>query len=643
MRRPPRDTEESARRISRRAAVLGLGMGGFMGVLAARMRYMQVEEADAFRLLAEENRVNLRLVPPTRGLIFDRHGRPLAENAQNYRVVIVREDAGDLEATFAKLRGLMPLSDEQVERALREIRRRSPFVPVTVADQLAWEDIAEVAVNAPALPGVTPEVGLTRHYPLGEDFAHVVGYVGPVSDYDLAQIADPDPVLQIPGFQIGKVGVERKLEAALRGTAGTKRIEVNAAGRVMRELSREDGDPGAEVQLTIDAGLQNFCQQRMGEESASAVVMDVGSGDLLACASAPSFDPNLFVRGISVPDYRRLTEDDHRPLATKTVQGTYPPGSTFKMIVAIAAVEAGVITPGETVYCPGFREMGGRRFHCWKRGGHGWMDMHESVKQSCDVYYYELAERVGIEAIAAMARRFGLGTRFDVPLSAVAEGLMPDKGWKERNRREPWMIGDSLNSAIGQGFVLASPLQLAVMTARLATGEAIHPRLVRRIGDLDQPVRSDGPMELSPTLMTQIRKSMYDVTNHRRGTAWRARLVGEGLRIAGKTGTSQVRSVVVRNADVPWEERDHALFVGYAPADAPRVACSVVVEHGGGGSAAAAPIARDILARALHDGLPPLDIYPAATRGEVEALFSSMRLLDDAPGAPAGAGGSDRA
>ena len=639
MRRPSKDTEESQRRVSRRAAVLGLGMFGFMTVLAGRMRHMQVEQGEAFRLLAEENRVNLRLIPPVRGLIFDRSGRVLAENAQNYRIVVVREDAGDLGETFAKLRGLVPLTDEQVERARREIERRSPFVPVTVADQLNWHDVAEVAVNAPALPGVTPEVGLTRRYPLRGDFAHVVGYVGPVSDRDLEGQETPDPVLQIPDFQIGKVGVENKLEPALRGTAGTKRIEVNAGGRVMRELDRQEGTRGAELQLTIDAKLQNFAQARLGEESASAVVMDIHTGDLLACASAPSFDPNLFVRGISVPDYRVLTEDDHRPLATKTVQGTYPPGSTFKMLVAIAAVEAGVITPGETVYCPGHRELGNRRFHCWKRGGHGWMDMHDSLVQSCDVYYYELAERVGIERIAAMARRFGLGQRFDLPLSAVAEGLMPDKDWKRARRGEPWMVGDSLNSSIGQGFVLASPMQLAVMTARLATGEAIHPRLVKSIDGLEQPVITDGPLGLSPTLMAQIRKAMYDVNNHRRGTAYRSRIVADDLKIAGKTGTSQVRSVIVRNDEVPWEERDHALFVGFAPYHAPRVACAVVVEHGGGGSRAAAPVARDILARALHDDLPPLEIFPAAQRSELEALFSSMPLMREDGTLP----GSDRA
>ncbi|MFV0334365.1 MAG: penicillin-binding protein 2 [Tropicimonas sp.] len=639
MKRPPKDTEESSRRITRRGLFLGSSMLAFMGVLAGRMRYMQVDQAEEFRLLAEENRINIRLIPPARGLIFDRNGEPIAENTQNYRVVIVREDAGDLDETFARLRRLVPLTDEDVERALREIRRRSPFVPVTIADQLAWEDVAEVAVNAPALPGVTPEVGLTRHYPLDKDFAHVVGYVGPVSDYDLSKLEDPDPLLQIPKFQIGKVGLEARREDLLRGSAGTKRIEVNAGGRVMRELSRQEGQKGADLQLTIDNGLQNFVNARLTGESAAAVVMDIHNGDLLAIASAPAFDPNLFVRGISVQDYKTLTEDDHRPLADKSVQGTYPPGSTFKMVTALAAIEAGVVTSGETIYCGGYKQLGTRRFHCWKRGGHGYVDLHDSLMRSCDVYYYELAERVGIERISEMARRLGIGVRHDLPMSAVAEGLAPTKAWKEARRQESWMVGDSLNASIGQGFVLASPLQLAVMTARIATGEGIHPRLIKSINAIEQPVMSDGPLGLSPTTLSQVRRAMFSVVNSKRGTAYRSRLLPAGMEFAGKTGTSQVRSVVVNNKNVPWEERDHALFVCFAPFEAPRIAVSVIIEHGGGGSSAAAPVARDIVARALHGDVPPLDIYPSGERGSVAQIFETMPLRNR----PGAAGGSDRA
>src|SRR6056297_2160783 len=299
MKRSPKDVEESSGLVTRRGLVLTGVQLGFMGLLGLRMRQMQIEEAEEYRLLAEENRINMRLIPPSRGVVFDRNGVPIADNTQNYRIVIDREEAGDVDAVVAKLRQIVALDENELERSLKELYRRSPFVPVTLADRLSWEDIAEVAVNAPALPGITPDVGLSREYPLGADFAHIVGYVGPVSDYDLSRIEDPEPLLQIPKFQIGKVGVETKLEDRLRGKAGNRRIEINAAGRVMRELGRDPGIQGADLQLTTDWRLQNFAQARLAGESAAAVVMDVETGDLLAMASAPAFDPNLYVRGIS--------------------------------------------------------------------------------------------------------------------------------------------------------------------------------------------------------------------------------------------------------------------------------------------------------------------------------------------------------
>ncbi|PRX33819.1 penicillin-binding protein 2 [Meinhardsimonia xiamenensis] len=634
MKRTPRDQAESERRITRRGLILAGAQLGVVGILVARMRHLQLEQSSEFRLLAEENRINVRLLPPPRGRIFDRNGEVLADNEQLYRIVIVREDAGDVDEVLARLARLLPLETEDIERVRAEIYRRSPFVPVTVAERLHWEDVAEVAVNTPALPGVNPEVGLSRVYPLGEDFAHVVGYVGPVSDYDLSRIENPDPLLQIPRYQIGKTGVEAKLEDALRGRAGTRRIEVNAVGRVMRELDRQPGQPGADVELTIDAGLQNFVQARLGRESASAVVLDTETGDILALASSPSFDPNKFVRGISVADYRALTDTPLRPLANKAVQGTYPPGSTFKMVVALAALEEGVIKPEETVWCPGYKELGRRRFHCWKRGGHGHVNLIDSLEQSCDVYYYEVAEKVGIEKIAAMARRLGLGAQFNLPLSAVARGLTPDKDWKRRNRGADWLIGDTLNAGIGQGYVLASPLQLAVMTARLASGRALEPRLVRRLGEAEQPPAPARDLGIDPGHLRLVRRGMLAVTNNRRGTAWSSRVELAEMKIAGKTGTSQVRNIsaaeresgVLDNDEVPWEQRDHALFVAFAPYDAPRLACSVVVEHGGGGSTAAAPIARDIMLAALSGGMPPLEAYPAAQRREIGDRLRALNL-----------------
>ncbi|MDF0598397.1 penicillin-binding protein 2 [Psychromarinibacter halotolerans] len=638
MRRTPKDTEAGARKVSRRGFVLGGAMAAFAALLTARMRYMQVDQADQFRLLADENRINIRLIAPSRGLIYDRNGVILAENEQNYRVVMVKEDAGDVEEVLGRLQRIIKLPEEELERVKNEIDRRSPFVPVTVADRLSWEAFSEVAVNAPALPGVSPEVGQSRIYPMDRDFAHIVGYVGPVSDYDLTEgylSEDEDPVLQIPKFQVGKTGVEARMEHDLRGQAGTRRIEVNAQGRVMRELDRVEGGAGDNVQMTIDSALQNYIQVRLGEESASAVVMDCGSGDILGIASAPSFDPNLFVRGISVPDYRALLENDHRPLSNKTVQGAYPPGSTFKMVVALAALEDGVIDREESIFCGGYKELGQRRFHCWRRGGHGRLSLSGALEQSCDVYFYEIAERVGIEKITAMARRLGLGQRHDVPLSAVVEGLTPTKAWKRENRDADWLIGDTLNAGIGQGFVLASPLQLAVMTSRIATGRALTPRLIKSI-NAEEIVQEAGVLDIDPDHLNYVREGMWAVTNGRHGSARSSRVVADGMELAGKTGTSQVRNItaaerargVTSNDDLPWNRRDHALFVCYAPYDRPQVACSVVVEHGGGGSAVAAPIARDIMLQALYGGTPPLDAYPSSQRGTIRTRQQELPLRD---------------
>lgn len=626
MKRKPKPQGAAYKRLTRRALLLGGAQFAFVGGLAARMRYMQVDQADQYRLLAEENRVNIRLIPPTRGRIYDRNGQIIGQNSPSYRIVIVREDAGDVDEVIAKLSRLIPLKEDEIERAKTEMKRSAPFLPVTLADQVTWEDISKVAINAPALPGVTPEVGLTRQYPRYEDFAHVVGYVGPVSDYDLSRMQDPEPVLMIPRFQIGKVGLEAKKETLLRGKAGAKRVEVNATGRIMRELDRREGEPGADLQLSIDADLQEYAQARLAGESAAAVVIDCETGDLRAISSTPSFDPNLFVRGISVADYQALTQNDHRPLANKTVQGTYPPGSTFKMITAMAALEAGVIGPANTVYCPGFLKVGSRRFHCWKRGGHGTVDLETSLKRSCDVYYYDVALRVGIDKISDMARKFGLGVRHDIPMSAVAEGLAPNQEWKQRAHGKDWLIGDTANVAIGQGYMLASPMQLAVMAARIATGRSVKPRLIRSINGVEQPSGAGEPLDVNRNNLEQVRKAMFKVSNDRRGTAYRSRIIEDNFRMAGKTGTSQVRNISkaeraagdIHNRDLPWERRDHALFVSFAPYDNPKYAVAVVVEHGGGGSTAAAPVARDVMLQALYNGTPPLEAYPVADRDRIK-------------------------
>lgn len=629
MKRSPIENATSARKITRRALFLGGSQVAFMGVLGLRMRYLQVDQADKFRLQAEDNRIGDFLLAPARGLIHDRNGAVLAENEQTFRITIRPEDAGALDEVLSKLEALIGLTSEDQERVRKQLKDAGPSVQVTIADRLSWEDFSLVSANGPALPGVTPVVGLSRYYPLHSDFAHIVGYVGPVSSYDKSKMDTVDPLYTIPKFQLGKFGVEAKLEDTLKGKAGLRRVEQNASGRIIRELDRQEGQPGSNIQLSVDHRVQNFVQARLGGESAAAVVLDVETGDIIAAGSTPAYDPNLFVRGISSKAYSALLENDHRPLPAKSVQGAYPPGSTFKMVSALAALEAGEVALDETVRCPGYVEVGGRRFHCWKRAGHGNVNLVGSLRHSCDVFYYEMAQRAGIEKIAEMGRRLGLGQAYDLPLSGISSGLMPDKQWKLANRGAEWVVGDSLNASIGQGFVLATPLQLAVMTARLATNREIHPRLVKSIDGMEQPIIGGGPLGLNENMLRAVRQGMYEVSNSNRGTAFRSRIADEALRLAGKTGTSQVRSAVVNNKDVPWEQRDHALFVSFAPFDKPRYAVSVVVEHGGGGSSVAAPIARDIMLFSLHGAVPPLDAYPSSQRNTIRERFRNLPLLGE--------------
>ena len=621
-------------RTGRRGLLIGGLQLGFCGLLAWRMHHLQIEKAESFRLVADENRINLRLVPNQRGEIYDRNGVKLAGNEASYSVTMVAEDAGDIDVIFERLSKLINLSPEDVERSKAELERSAKFLPVTITDRLEREDIEKIHSNAPMLPGINPEIAFSRTYPLGEIFAHVVGYVGPVSSRDLEIREDPDPLLKIPRFQIGKVGVERELEATLRGKAGTKKVEVNALGRVMRELERKEGSKGANLKLTLDTNLQAYVRARLGTESASAVVLDCKTGEILAICSSPTYDPNKFVRGISFDDYGALRDDNHRPLASKTVQDAYPPGSTFKMVTILAALEAGIINHREKIRCNGHIEVSNRKFHCWKRDGHGNVDLVKSLRESCDVYYYELAQKVGIEKIAEVARILGLGQSFDIEMSAVTSGIVPDKIWKQKARSREWVVGDTVNSSIGQGYVLSSPLQLAVMIARIATGNEILPKLIKSVNGVEKEKIPD-QINLNENNLNLIRKALFEVTNHKRGTAYHSRVLDKKSQIIGKSGTSQVRNIsavertqgVLDNKDLPWEQRDHALFVNYAPYDDPKIAVSIVEENGGSGSTVAAPIARDITLQAIYQGTPPITAYPVEDRARIYDQQRDLKKL----------------
>ncbi len=595
-----RDNEKQ-RLFTRRAAMLGGGKLVVMSILAGRMYQLQVIESDRYKMLAEDNRINLRLIAPPRGRIFDRFGAPLAVNRENYRVLLIAEQARNIGRTLDVLDRLIDLTEVERDWVLRETGKRRSFVPVTVREDLDWREVASISVNAPDLPGVSIDVGQVREYPNSVKSAHVLGYVAAVGESERAG----DPLLELPGFRIGKDGVERTRDEALRGKAGSSQVEVNAVGRVIRELDRKDGVPGDDIRLTLDLPLQAFTQDRLsGKQSAAAVLMGVEMGDILAMASTPSFEPNQFAKGLSAATWDSVASNPLTPLINKAIAGSYAPGSTFKMIVALAALEAGVSPPDRRVFCPGFIRRGRGRFHCWRKYGHGWLDMVGAIKQSCDVYFYDLAEKIGIDGISAMALRLGLGARLLEDLPGERAGLVPTPEWKLAIKGGKWQKGETLITGIGQGFMLATPLQLAVMTARVATGRAVTPRLIQEGPGGEARPRPEFPsLEIPERALALVRRGMDAAANEKRGTAYRHAIREKGFELAGKTGTSQVRRIsrrerksrVLKNHERPWRERDHALFVAYAPVEMPRYAIAVLVEHGGSGASVAAPIASDIL------------------------------------------------
>ena len=591
----------------RRAAILAAGQAVLLGVLGGRLYYLQIVEAERYATLADENRINLRLLAPPRGRIIDRFGVPLAENQQNYRLQLVPEDVkdGEINAVLDHLQQIVTLSEGDRRRIIRDLRRNRAFVPVNLKENLTWTEVARIEINAPDLPGLMIDVGRSRRYPYGPQAAHVLGYVAAVTEED----QDDDPLLKLPGFRVGRAGVERVHDLDLRGTGGSSEVEVNAYGRMIRELSRREGQPGAEVMVTLDIGLQEYIANRLGEESASVVVLDVRNGDILAMVSNPSYDSNDFNRGLSTAEWQELVNNERSPLINKSIAGVYSPGSTFKMIVLLAALEKGVISPEHKVFCSGEYELGDAKFHCWKRHGHGFVNAEEAITESCDVYFYEIAKRTGIDRIAAMAKRFGLNEETGVDLPGERGGLIPTRDWKRATRDEPWHQGETVIAGIGQGYVLVTPLQLALMTARIANGgRAVVPHLTRTVGG--KPTSAIGAefpsLGISPQNLALVANAMNRVVNHPRGTARRSATGIDDFPMAGKTGTVQVRRIsklereqgVRKNEQLPWRFRDHALFVGFAPAENPRYAVAVVVEHGGGGSSVAAPIASDVLVEA---------------------------------------------
>jgi penicillin-binding protein 2 len=600
--------KERGKLLTRRAVLLAGGQLGLLGALAGRMYYLQVLQADRYGMLADENRISIRLLAPPRGRIVDRFGVQLAANQPTYRIVIVGEQANDLTTTLDAIGTLIPLSDGDRRRVMRDMRRKHSFVPVVVRDNLNWDEMSRVDVNTLELPGVSVEEGLTRYYPFGEAASHVVGYVAAVTEQDLN---GDDPLLELPDFRIGKNGVEKSHDLELRGTAGTSQVEVNAFGRVVRELAREPGLSGQEVVLSLDMALQDQATRScaaMG--SAASVLLDAWTGEVLALASAPGYDPTAFSAGLTPALWKELISNPFKPLSDKAISGTYAPGSTFKPVVAMAALDAGMITPETRVTCPGHYALGNVVFHCWKKGGHGSVNLRDAIKHSCDVFFFSTARLLGIDRIAAMAKRFGLGAALGLDIPGELSGLMPTAEWKKAVYGVPWQQGETLSCGIGQSYITTTPLQLATMTARLVTGAAVVPKLVRDNGMMTVQGAVDKIMFPSLGMSEKDRKlvleGMFAVVNEQGGTGYAARIREPGFEMGGKSGSAQVRHIseaerehgVIKQEDLPWKDRDHALFIAFAPIGAPRYVCATIVEHGMHGASAAAPICHDLLLQA---------------------------------------------
>jgi penicillin-binding protein 2 len=578
---------------SRRMMLLGGAQAAVGGLLVGRMGWLAIAQNEKYQLLSESNRVQLIPVPPRRGWIIDRNGKPIAINRASFRVDLIPQQIVNGPEVIAALQRLMSLPPDEVERITRELSQSRGFQPVSVGDNVPYEQYAAITVRLPDLPGVAASQGFTRFYPGGSTVGQLVGYVGAASASEYEK-ENKNPLLLIPGVKIGKEGLEQNLEPTLRGEPGGQRVEVTARGKLVKELDPKPDRSGGTVQLTIDSDLHQYAARRIGEQSGSVVVLDVQNGDILAMPSMPSFDPNNFSDGISRNEWKMLSEDDHLPLVDKVLESLYPSGSTIKPSMALALLRAG-IDRNDHVFCSGSYPVGNHIFHCDKR--HGSVDMTAAVVQSCDIYFYEMCRRVGADKLSPFIKSVGLGEKFDLPLGNQRYGTIPDPEWMRRKYHREWQTYDTINMSIGQGNVLVNPLQLAVMAARLSTGRKVLPRLLS-----GGKVAQQAPLGIDQDHLDFIHAAMAGVVDH--GTAAGAKLPLANVQMAGKTGTAQVRRITMAernsggvrsNESLAWKMRDHSLFVAFAPAMQPRYAAAAVIEHGGFGAQVAAPLVRDTL------------------------------------------------
>lgn len=599
------------RLITNRAVLLLVLAGLLLLALLSRLLYLQVIEYEHFTTLSEDNRVKLQPIPPNRGLIFDRNGILLADNLPSYRLEITPEQVDNMSATLDTIAEIINITADDRARFEKILQRKPRFEATPLRFHLDEREVAGIAVNRHRLPGVEITAGLSRHYPLGELGVHALGYVGRIDEKALQSL---DTSNYRGTTHIGKIGVEKTFEDLLHGTVGVQHVETTAQGRVIRVLRRQPPAPGRNLYLTLDSRLQAAAEVAFGDYTGSAIAIDPNTGDILAFVSAPGYDPNPFVNGIGFGDYAALKDDPRQPLFNRALRGQYPPGSTVKPFMGLAGLETGVTNSHSTTYCPGFYQLPNstRKYRDWKRTGHGTVNLHSSIVQSCDVYFYDLALSLGIDRIHGYLGNFGFGSKTGIDIVGELSGLLPSKSWKRKHRKQPWFPGETLIIGIGQGFFLATPLQLASATAVLANnGRVLQPKIVYAEQESNSDELQPHPPVHARTVTVahqehwdHVIDSMVEVVHGARGTA---RSIGEDspYRIAGKTGTAQVfglkQEQKYKPEELSRELHDHALFIAFAPAEEPRIAVAVIVEHGGGGGSVAAPVARTIMDAWLED------------------------------------------
>ena len=619
-----------------RAVFAGVTCLALAVVLVARLVNLQIIDHDYYSTRADDNRMRVTPIPPVRGLIYDRNGALLAENRPAFVLEITPEQVGNLDSAIKSLKPLIALTPKDIERFKDRVQKTPRYRGVALRSNLSMEEVARYEINRYDLHGIDVTAGLTRNYPMGETDSHVVGYVGAINEDELR---DLDPAKYQGLSQIGKVGVEKSQEELLRGTPGAKIIEANAYGRPLRELDYRQGAPGKNLYLSLDAKVQSVAETALGDLNGAVVAIDPRNGEVIALVSKPGFDPQLFAEGVDTQTYKALNTDPDRPLFNRALQGMYPPGSTVKPAMALSGLEYNVITPDHREFCKGEYMLPGssRKYRCWKRAGHGWLDMTGGIMKSCDVYFYALANSLGIDRIYEALSGFGLGKPTGVDLPLEKSGLLPSREWKRRVRHDNWYPGETLNVGIGQGYMMTTPIQLAQMTARIAMhGRGFKPHIVHAVEDpITKKVTQVVPEALPPIPMQDPKNwdvviaAMEGVAQQPGGTAYR---IGHDApyRIAAKTGTAQVAGMSQEEAkaramdSIPLRLRDHALFIAFAPADNPQIAVAVLAEHGGHGASVAAPIARKVMDMYLlgevryRDGNEPAPAPVAPTADQVD-------------------------